>query len=161
MRKRARYTPKKFGDAVTRYFRRRNFNEKQYYFDKGSEKWLPVMVEDEESGGLKQLYLERYARPVSLAGLCNELQITKEDFEQYSANPRYRHICDRALAKIEAYLTESILEGHGSVSGIKFVMQNSFDMKENIEIDVGGGSLSDRMKIAEETIKKMKSEDNS
>jgi hypothetical protein len=153
MGRKKKYTPLQFRKAVTKYFRRRTWNEPQYYHDKVEDVYREILVKDEDTGEVKPMVLERYARPVSLAGLCNELKISKDTFNNYAKTEEYHDVCEEAIRKIEAFMTETIMEGKGSVAGIKFIMQNSFGMAEKIEVEQTGGSLTDRMKTAEAVIK--------
>lgn len=80
-----------------------------------------------------------YVVPPSMSALMLFLGITKKTWSNYanSENREYVWVCDRAKARIEAYLEEQLLTRKKGIQGVIFNLSSNFAWKEKREIEVG------------------------
>ncbi len=86
-----------------------------------------------------QVMRQEYVVPPSMSALMLHLGISKKTWCNYarSENEEYVWVCDRAKARIEAYLEEQLLTRKKGIQGVIFNLSSNFAWKEKREVEVG------------------------
>ncbi len=80
-----------------------------------------------------------YVVPPSMSALMLYLGISKKTWSNYANSEieGYAWVCDRAKARIEAYLEEQLLVRKKGIQGVIFNLSSNFAWKERREVEVG------------------------
>lgn len=95
----------------------------------------------------------KYIRPLTITGLANALDTSRETLLEYEERPEFVDTIKRAKGKIHQYVEEYLFNGKNQTSAI-FNLKNNYGWKDKTEQDVTSGGEKLTFGIAEAIAKK-------
>lgn len=139
--RRRKYTPNQLFAAVRDYLRSisRTVNVTEPVDSGKRDSKGHVVYEYVEVRNDDGEYVSRkeYLVPLTITGLCRELDISRDTWARYAADERYADAVELARGAVQDYLERELLTRQKGLQGVIFALQANFGMSEKRVVELG------------------------